>query len=250
MESHDINEAAATVQAPLDTAADDPRFDEERKAVFWLMYQVRQGKRLPVMEAEAVAHSLYVNMRLDGGVSLPQIPLHRMAEYVAVHAINVSLLSMALAEFEGLDPAAVREIGLAGLLHDVGMARVPVELLAKADQLTDEERALVRQHPLIGTRIIVDADAALELAAVVAYEHHLHCDGTGYPPLRFPRKPHYASQLVQLCDVYHALRTPRPFRQPFPAELAFSFINERAGIEFEPKLATSLISMVKKNNAG
>jgi HD-GYP domain-containing protein (c-di-GMP phosphodiesterase class II) len=214
------------------------------------MYQVRQGRALPVTEAEAVAHSLYVSMRLDGPTTLPQIPLHRMAEYVAVHAINVSLLAMALAEFAGLDHTAVREIGLAGLLHDVGMARVPVELLAKADQLDPAERELVRQHPLEGARIIVEAEASFELAAVVAYEHHLRIDGAGYPELRFPRKPHFASQLVQLCDVYHALSSPRPFRQAWPADLVFAFINERAGFEFDPDLATKMVRMVKQHGEG
>jgi HD-GYP domain-containing protein (c-di-GMP phosphodiesterase class II) len=236
-------------EVQLDTAEADPRFNEELKAVFWLMHQVRNGRPLPVMEAEAVAHSLYVSMRLDGPTTLPQLPLRRMAEYVAVHAINVSLLAMALAEFAGIDAAAVREIGLAGLLHDVGMARIPIELLAKAEQLEERERELVKQHPLEGARIIVEADAALELAAVVAYEHHLRTDGAGYPHLLYPRRPHFASSLVQLCDVYHALRSPRPFRQPWPTDLAFSFINERAGFDFDPDLATKFIAMVKKHGA-
>ncbi|MEO5510169.1 MAG: HD domain-containing phosphohydrolase [Longimicrobiales bacterium] len=243
-------DATPIVEAQLDTAAPDPRYREELKAVFWLMYQVRQGSKLPVMEAEAVAHSLYVSMRTDGPTTLPAIPLHSMSEYVAVHAINVALLAMALAEFDGVDHAAVREIGIAGLLHDVGMARVPTELLAKSEQLSEADRERVRQHPLTGARIIVEADAALELAAVVAYEHHLHVDGTGYPLLRYPRKPHYASQLVQLCDVYHALCSPRPFRQPWPVDLIFSFINERAGIEFNPALVTSLLALVKKQSRG
>src|SRR3954470_1031351 len=143
------------VEAQLDTAEPDPRFAEELKAVFWLMYQVRQGKPLPVMEAEAVAHSLYVSMHLDGPGTLPQLPLRRMAEYVAVHAINVALLAMALGEHNGLDAAAVRDVGLAGLLHDVGMARVPIDLLAKAEQLSESERDLVKQHPIMGARIIV-----------------------------------------------------------------------------------------------
>ena len=238
-----LNQTPSTRQ--LDTAEPDPRFAEELKAVFWLMYQVRQGRPLPVMEAEAVAHSLYVGMRMDGPVTVPQMPLNRMAEYVAVHAINVSLLVMGLAEFVGLDSNAVREIGLAGLLCDVGMTRVPVELLAKAEQLTDEERQLVKQHPTVGARIIVEAQASLDLAAVVAYEHHLRADGSGYPALQYARRPHYASQLVQLCDVYHALRSPRPFRQSFPIDLACSFINERAGYDFEPDLAAKMIQMLQ-----
>lgn len=234
--------------APLDKAEPDPRFFEELKTVFWLMHQVRDGRKLPVTEAEAVAHSLYAGMRVDGPMTLPQLPLRRMAEYVAVHAINVSLLAMALAESAGVDHRGVREIGLAGLLHDVGMTRVPVELIAKADQLTDAERELVERHPTEGARIIVEADTALELAAVVAYEHHLRPDRGGYPKLRYRRKPHYASRLVQLCDVYHALRSPRPHRQAWPSDLTFAFINERAGAEFDGDFASRLITLVKQHN--
>lgn len=239
--------ALTSIDKPLDTDAPDPRFLEEMKSVIWLMYEVRQGKSLPVIEAEAVARSLYVSMRMDGPTTLPQLPLHRMKEYVAVHAINVALLTMALGEHVGLDRKVIPEIGLAGLLHDVGMARVPVELLAKSDQLEDAERELVKRHPVEGARIIIEADTALELPSVVAYEHHLRADGTGYPVLRFPRPPHYVSSMVQLCDVYHALRSPRPFRQAWPNDLAFSFINERAGFEFDPTLASAMIAMVKKH---
>jgi putative nucleotidyltransferase with HDIG domain len=231
----------------LDTSPPDPRFAEELKAVFWLMHQVREGKKLPVTEAEAVAHSLFAAMRMAGPVTLPQLPLRRMAEYVAVHAINVSLLAMALAEASGVDHRAVRDIGLAALLHDIGMARVPIELLARADQLTDAERALIERHPLDGARLIVEADASLELAAVVAYEHHLRPDRGGYPRLKYHRKPHYAARLVQLCDVYHALRSPRPFRQPWPADLTFAFLNERAGTEFDADFAGKLVTLVKQH---
>ncbi|HEX6694316.1 MAG TPA: HD domain-containing phosphohydrolase [Longimicrobiales bacterium] len=231
----------------LDTTPPDPRFAEELKAVFWLMHQVREGNALPVTEAEAVAHSLFAAMRRTGPVTLPQLPLRRMAEYVAVHAINVSLLAMALAEAAGVDNRAVRDIGLAALLHDVGMTRVPVELLARADQLSDAERELVQRHPLEGARIIVEADASLELAAVVAYEHHLRPDRGGYPRLKYRRTPHYAARLVQLCDVYHALRSPRPFRQPWPADLTFAFLNERAGTEFDADFAGKLITLIKQH---
>jgi HD-GYP domain-containing protein (c-di-GMP phosphodiesterase class II) len=241
---------ATPTEVPLDRAAPDPRYREELQTVFWLMHQVGRGAKLPVMEAEAVAHSLYVSMRMDGQTTLPAIPLHNMAEYVSVHAVNVSLMAMALAEFDGIDNAAVREIGIAGLLHDVGMARVPADLLAQAGQLSAADRERVRQHPVTGARIIVEADAALELAAVVAYEHHLYPDGGGYPVLRYPRTPHYASRLVQLCDVYHALSSPRPFRQPWPRDLIFSFINERAGLEFDSALVTKLIEMVKHYDRG
>jgi len=237
-----IPDAADTL---LDSEPTDPRFREELDAVFWLQQEVRDGRRLPVTEADAVSHSLYVALQQDGAARIPQLPLHDMTEYVAVHAINVSLLAMALGEHVGLDAGEVRDLGMAALLHDIGMAQLPTDLLGKAEQLEDEERELIKQHPLRGARIIVEADAALDLAAVVAYEHHLRPDGSGYPVLTYPRTSHYASRLVQLCDIYHALRSPRPFRSAWPADIVASFISERAGFEFDPELATQLTKMLR-----
>ena len=221
---------------PLETAEFDPRLREEVEAVFWVFEQVREGGALPVLEAEAVAHSLYVSMRLDGKPTIPQLPLHDMTEYNAVHAINVALMAMGAAEQMNLEEQAVRAIGLAGLLHDIGMVRVPIELLSKTEQLNDEERAVVTRHPFDGAAIIVEADAALDLAAVVAYEHHMKPDGTGYPSMVFPRAPHRISRLIAVCDTYHALRSPRPFRESWPPDIIVSFLQQRAGFDFDSEM--------------
>ena len=234
---------------PLDSAPHDPRFREELETVFWLQQEVREGRQLPVTEADAVTHSLYVAMQRDGPRALPQLPLHDMSEYVAVHAINVSLLAMALGEFISLDDTAVRELGMAALLHDVGMALIPVAMLEKAEQLSPDERERIKRHPVDGARIIIEADAALDLAAVVAFEHHINPQGTGYPALAYPRTTHVASRLVLLCDTYHAMRSPRPYRKAWPADMTISFVRERAGFDFDAELAGSLVQMVAQRGA-
>jgi HD-GYP domain-containing protein (c-di-GMP phosphodiesterase class II) len=234
------------VDATLDATPVPELFREELDTVFWIEEQVRGGRPLPVLEADAVTHSLFVALQRGGPTSLPQLPLRHMTEYVSVHAVNVSLLAMALGEFEGLDGDEVRQLGMAALLHDIGMARTPVDILSKAEQLDEAERELVKRHPVDGARIIIEADAALDLPAVVAFEHHLRPDGSGYPRLTFTRSGHYASRLVQLCDIYHALRSPRPFRKAWPADIVISFVNERAGFEFDPVLAAALTRMVQQ----
>ncbi len=236
-------DAAPGLVAPFD-AEPDLRYREETGAITWLLDEVRAGKMLPVVEAEAVAHSLFVSMRADGQTTLHLRPLHDMREYGSVHALNVSMLSMALAEQLGFEPAAVRDIGLAGLLADIGMVRLPIDLTAKSEQLDQHERDLIKSHPVQGARLIVEAEAALPLAAVVAYEHHLRMDGSGYPALNFSRTPHRVSRLVQICDTYHALRSPRPFRQAWPNDVIFSFLQQRAGSDFDPEMATGLIALV------
>src|SRR6185369_3146873 len=165
----------------------DPRYREEIEAINWLLDEVRAGKPLPVVEAEAVSHSLFMNNRLEGDTSLVMLPLREMNEYGAVHALNVSMLAMAMAEYLGYNSDSVRAIGLAGLLHDIGMVRVPIEVISKSEQIEPKERELIRTHPLEGARIIVEAESSLDLAAVVAYEHHIREDGSGYPLLRYQR---------------------------------------------------------------
>jgi HD-GYP domain-containing protein (c-di-GMP phosphodiesterase class II) len=230
---------------PLQVGVFDPFLREEVEAVFWTFEQVRAGKPLPVIEAEAVAHSLHVSMRL-GTAAVPQIPLRAMNEYNAVHGINVALIAMAAAERMQLDERAVRAIGIAGLLHDIGMVRVPVELIAKAEQLTDEERAIVTRHPVNGASIIIESDASLDLAAVVAYEHHIKPDGSGYPALIYPRASSRIARLIAVCDAYHALRSPRPFRDAWPADIIFSFLQQRAGFDFDSEMVDIVSKLMRE----
>lgn len=224
----------------------EPHLEFELKAITWLHDQVRTEGVLAVSESEAIVQALRVALARDGDAIIRLVPLRGMSEYIAVHALNSTLLALALAQHLGLEQSAVDEIGLAALLHDIGMARVPVRLLAKSDPLTADERELIKQHPVEGARIILQATAALELPAVVAYEHHLRLDGSGYPALTFPRESHFGARLVQLCDVYHALHSPRPFRQSWPQDIIISFLRERAGFEFDAELAPAFAAMLQR----
>lgn len=241
--------AVAPAAGTLDDSAIDPRLSEELDAMFWILDEVRQGRKLPVIEADAVAHSLYVALQHGGPGHLPQLPLRDMNSYVAVHSVNTALLAMAVGEHEGLQGGEVRDLGMAALLHDVGMALMPDAVVEKEDELVATERQQIRQHPVEGARIIIESDVSLELAAVVAYEHHIKLDGSGYPELTYRRSAHYAARLVQLCDIYHALSTPRPFRERWPRDIVFSFIRERSGFEFDPELGSALMTMIQARTA-
>jgi len=154
-------------------------------------------------------------------------------------------LTMALAEYIGLGPRDVRTFGVAGLLHDLGKVRVPAEILNKPGKLTDEERAVMQCHPAEGARLIITSDHDLDLAAAVAYEHHIMIDGGGYPKCHFHRACHPASVLVHVCDVYDALRTHRPYRAAWEATRVLEYIAERAGKEFEPVVAGKFVTMMR-----
>jgi putative nucleotidyltransferase with HDIG domain len=241
-----VEQPQAARVAPECVAASDAPFADEVQAMRWVFDEVRAARPVPGVEAEAIVGSLLIE-QLAAGRSCPRpLPLDEIGCYHAVHGINVARLAMALALELEFDAAAVRRIGVAALLHDVGMMRVPADLVAKPGQLSAEERERVKEHPVQGARALLAAGPSLELAAVVAYEHHLKVDGSGYPKLAYPRAAHYVSRLVQLCDVYHALCSPRPFRPPWPQEIIVSYLNERAGFEFHPALAASLTALLSR----
>jgi len=219
---------------------------DEADAVRWMHDEVATRGELPLMEAEAVVRSLAVAMHGDSQMVLPLVHMKEFDQYTTTHSLNVSVLTMALAEHLALPARDVRAFGVAGLLHDLGKVRIPKEILVKPGKLDEKERAVMQRHPVDGARIIIASDKNLDLAAVVAYEHHIMLDGGGYPKPHFGRCCHHASELVHVCDVYDALRTHRPYRAAWESAKALAYIEERAGTEFEPKVATAFVKMVRK----
>lgn len=218
---------------------------EEADAVQWLHDELRSRSQLHLLEAEAIVRSLSVAMHGDQAFLMPLLRLKKADEYTTTHALNVSVLSMALAEFIGLGPREVKGFGISGLLHDLGKTRIPDEILNKPGKLSPEERAVMNSHTVEGAKIIIETEEQLDLAAVVAYEHHIKLNGEGYPTLRHKRGCHPASDLVHVCDVYDALRTHRPYRAAWESERVIEYVREGAGTEFNPHLAHSFVAMMR-----
>jgi putative nucleotidyltransferase with HDIG domain len=232
--------------APLPVATLAYSLREERDAVSWMHQEVGDGKGIPLLEAYGVVRSLSLAMHGGQAMVLPLLQLKEFDQYTTTHSINVSVLTMALGEFLGMVPSSVRAYGLAGLLHDLGKVRIPREILSKPGKLTPQERAVVEAHPADGARMILQGDEPLDLAAVVAYEHHRCHDGTGYPRVHYPRPAHQASCLVHVCDVYDALRTRRPYRDAWSSGDALDYIHQRSGVEFDPAMASAFIEMMRR----
>lgn len=219
---------------------------EELETVDWLQDELREGRRLQMLEAEGIVRSLSVAMHADQAFLIPLVRLKEFDQYTVTHTLNVAVLTMALTEFIGLGPREVRAFGIAGLLHDLGKVRVPVDILNKPGKLTDQERAVMNGHTIEGARLILEAEQDLDMAAVVAYEHHIRIDGGGYPSLRYKRPCHQASDLVHVCDVFDALRTNRPYREAWSTERALSIIEEGAGAEFDADIAHAFVRMMRQ----
>jgi HD-GYP domain-containing protein (c-di-GMP phosphodiesterase class II) len=128
---------------------------------------------------------------------------------------------------------------VAGLLHDLGKTRIPLEILNKPGKLTDEERSVMQSHTVEGARLILSSDRELDLAAAVAFEHHIMLNGGGYPHRHIARKCHCASALVHVCDVYDALRTHRPYRAAWEHPKVLGYLEEGPARTSTPTCASS-----------
>jgi putative nucleotidyltransferase with HDIG domain len=218
----------------------------EAETVQWMHREVQERGSLPLLEAESVVRSLSLAMHGDRQMVMPLLQMKEFDQYTTTHSLNVSVLTMGLAEWLGMGAKDVRAFGVAGLLHDLGKVRVPKDVLNKPGKLSDEEWTLMRRHPVDGAKIIYESDRDLDLAAAVAYEHHIMIDGNGYPRRHFDRGVHRASKLVHVCDVYDALRTVRPYRESWSAERTLQHIEKQAGPDFDVESATAFCAMMRQ----
>jgi HD-GYP domain-containing protein (c-di-GMP phosphodiesterase class II) len=221
------------------------KLNEEADIVRNIYQRAAAEGGIPLDEVETVVASLSVAMHTEGQLLMPLLEFPGQDAANALHAINVSLLAMTLGESLGMASHDVHAVGSAALLHDVGIAGLPQELLGKP-ALTPEERRVIEQHPEIGARMLFARSAMFDLAAIVCYEHHMRPDGTGFPRTRFPREMHYISKLVAVCDVYDALRTPRAYRPAWTPQRAWEFVEEGAGTMFDAGVARAFGALMRR----
>jgi putative nucleotidyltransferase with HDIG domain len=185
---------------------------------------------------------------VGSGDLIPRLAaLKRYDEYTFVHTINVGILSAAFADTLGLRKDLVYDIAVAALLHDVGKGSVPEAILNKKGSLNPEELAVMQTHPMHGARILLNVGNVPDAAVIVAYEHHMHLDGTGYPKPRRGKLPHLASQICQLADVFDALRTHRPYRQALSLEETLAVMEKGRGVKYDTDLLDIFIERIAKH---
>ena len=226
------------------TASIDLSLKEEAQTIQWLHEEASADNGLMLQEVSAVVSSLASAMHGDQAIVLPLLQIRRYDQYTTTHSLNVCVLAMGLAEWMGLGARDVRAFGTAGLLHDIGKIKIPSEILNKAGRLEPHERQIMNAHPVEGAKIIIASEERLDLAAVVAYEHHIMLNGGGYPTFDYPRDCHQASKLVHVCDVYDALRTNRPYRAAWSSAKVLGYLEERSGTEFDPDATRAFVKMM------
>lgn len=161
------------------------------------------------------------------------------------HLLNVSLLSMFFSSKLEFSRDDVLDLGIAALFHDIGKLFISLKILQKTTTLAEREFIQMRDHPLLGARILGGYKETLGiLPLVIAFEHHLRYDLCGYPKLAYPQKPHIASLIVSICDVYDALALKRTYKKDYPPDKIYELMMLERGKMFEPQLLDKFFQFI------
>jgi len=162
-----------------------------------------------------------------------------------IHAINVSALSMALAKRLDLEEAVIQEVGLGGLLHDIGLQLTPPVPPTKSQAVTLDEKKRRWEHPIRGAEILLATPGMPDLIPMIAYEHHLHYDGGGYPKQERQRQLNLAAMITCITNSYDNLRRNRPEQGVVSLTNALNWMDRQAGKYFHPLLHKQFRALVK-----
>ena len=170
--------------------------------------------------------------------------------YTVTHMVNVSILTMGQARGLGIEGGLLREFGLAALMHDIGKVKTPNEVLNKPGKLTDEEFDILKRHTVDGAEILKNTPEIPALGPVVAFEHHLRSDGTGYPMGTVRPQLNLATTLCGIADVYDAMRSQRVYQAAHPTDRILAVLQRNDGKQFDQRLVKRFVQLVGIYPAG
>ena len=170
--------------------------------------------------------------------------LKKYDNYTFTHMVNVSALAMAQARALNIEGTLLREFGFAALMHDIGKVHTPLEVLNKPDKLTKDEFDVMKRHVVDGAHILRRTPEMPALAPIVAFEHHLKQDLSGYPESIGSRKLNLCTMIVSIADVFDALRSNRPYRQGLATNRIRAIMGEQGSPAFNQTLLKRFVNLM------
>lgn len=227
-----------------DTAAIRATYQEASSIAERLWQQAMSEGRPDPGAARGIVDTLAQAVAQNRTALMALTALKNYDNYTFTHMVNVSILTMAQARALGIDGTLLREFGIAGLMHDIGKVRTPVEILNKPDKLTEAEFAIMKRHVVDGAEILRRTPEMPAMAPVVAFEHHLRLDGSGYPAGALRNRLNVATMLCAIADVYDAMRSQRAYQQAFPTDRIKAVLERNDGRQFDQHLVRRFVQLI------
>jgi HD-GYP domain-containing protein (c-di-GMP phosphodiesterase class II) len=209
---------------------------------------VRIGRSPNIKKIKRVVQTIVDQILTDDTSLLGLTTLRDYDEYTFVHSVNVCIFSVSLGRRLGLTKVQLYDLGLAALLHDIGKARVPLEVLNKIDSLEDDEWRMIAAHPWLGVLALMQMKGQQELAyraITVAYEHHMKIDLTGYPRNIRDRDMSILSKIVAVADGFDAATSQRSYQSvPLSPASVLQEMRDNARRGMDPAIVKAFVAML------
>jgi len=192
---------------------------QAKKAVVSMFREARMGNAVNAEAAGELVEEISSSVVRNPGALISLARLKTTDDYTYMHSVAVCALMVALARQLGLNEREIKEAGMAGLLHDLGKAMMPAQVLNKPGKLTDEEFSIIKRHPVEGHRLLVAGKCVSDMVLDVCLHHHEKVDGSGYPDRLAGDQISLYAKMGAVCDVYDAITSVRPYKTGWdPAE--------------------------------
>ncbi|MFY4727494.1 HD-GYP domain-containing protein [Nitrospira sp. BLG_2] len=217
-------------------------------AVGNLTQSSRDGKTLNFKQAKRAIQNIVDLMMQDEPIMLGLTTLRCHDQYTHNHSVNVSLLSIALANRIGYPKPELADLGLAALFHDMGKSTIPLEILNKPGEFTEDEWTMMRNHPTEGVLSLTQLRGITNLPtrmAAASFEHHMNLDYSGYPKLKTPWKLSLTGRILTIADCYDAMTSSRVYRrEPMSPSKVLDMMLAKSGKSFDATLLKLFVNCV------
>jgi putative nucleotidyltransferase with HDIG domain len=213
---------------------------KSREAVVSMFREARMGKAIDAEQAQDLVEEISSSVLRNPGALISLARLKTADDYTYMHSVAVCALMIALARHLGLDDDATRQAGMAGLLHDLGKALMPPEILNKPGKLTDEEFAVMKTHPAEGHKLLLEGHGVSDVMKDVCLHHHERMDGNGYPEGLGGDQISLFARMGAVCDVYDAVTSNRPYKAGWDPAESIKRMAEWEG-HFDPKVFQAFV---------
>ncbi len=223
--------------------------EKSRKKVGAMFESARLGQAVKLPEVLPLIDEIRDSVERNNKALTSLVRLKNKDEYTYMHSVAVCTLMINFACKLDLDDETIRSMGVAGLLHDLGKMAVPQMILDKVDQLTDEEMVTIRSHPVRGHALIGENPDIPDIARDVCLHHHEKIDGSGYPFGLQGSEISLAARMGAICDVYDAVTSNRPYKDPWTPCVALGRMSQWQG-HFDERLMQVFINSMGLYPAG
>jgi HD-GYP domain-containing protein (c-di-GMP phosphodiesterase class II) len=211
-----------------------------------VMGDVRLGKAVNVRKVKRAVQGIVDQVLSNESSMVTMTTLRDFDEYTFTHSVNVSIFSVIIGQRLGLDRLQLYELGLGALFHDVGKQRLDADVINKPGSLTDEEWAQLKEHPTEGMLILFQMHGFSDVPyrqMLMAYEHHMKIDLTGYPPNKREREPTLFSRIVAVADAFDAGTSVRSYQyKPWPPDAVLQEMRDNPVRGADPLIVKVLIT--------